>query len=95
MQLRDQEPYLINSYLTNGAKGIPMLIVRDEAGKDLFTYGPRPKVAQQLVNELKAAHVNYDTLNSELQNWYDMDKGLELQKELSELLRIPQSCLVQ
>lgn len=72
-----------------------MLIVRDEAGKDLFTYGPRPKVAQQLVNELKAAHVNYDTLNSELQNWYDMDKGLELQKELSELLRIPQSCLVQ
>jgi hypothetical protein len=87
LQLRDQEPFLINSYLTNGTKSIPKLIVRDEAGKDLFTYGPRPKVAQQLVNDLKASNVNYDTLNTELQNWYNKDKGVELQKELLQLFK--------
>jgi len=82
IQLRDQEPFLINSYLTNGTKSIPKLIVRDEAENDLFTYGPRPKLAQQLVNELKASAVDYDTLNTQVQNWYNKDKGVELQKEL-------------
>lgn len=87
LQLRDREPFLINAYLTNGAQSIPKLIVRDEAGIDLFTWGPRPKVAQQLVNELKAANVDYDTLSTELQNWYNKDKGVELQRELLQLLR--------
>ncbi len=82
LQLRDQEPFLINAYPTNGTKSIPKLIVRDEAGNDLFTYGPRPEAAQQLVNSLKAANVDYDTLNTEVQNWYNKDKGAELQKEL-------------
>ena len=87
LQLRDQEPFLINSYLTNGTKSIPKLIVRDAAGNDLFTYGPRPKAAQQLVNELKAADVDFDTLKTQLQNWYNKDKGVELQKELLHLFR--------
>jgi len=85
LQLRDQEPFLINVYLTNGTKSIPKLIVRDETGNDLFTYGPRPKATQQLVNELKATNVDYDTLNTEVQNWYNRDKGAELQKELLQL----------
>jgi hypothetical protein len=88
LQLRDQEPFLISSYLTNGTKSIPKLIVRDEAGNDLFTYGPRPKATQQLVNRLKAANVDYDTLNTEVQNWYNKDKGVELQKELLQLFSI-------
>lgn len=88
LQLRDQEPFLINSYLTNGTKSIPKLIVRDEAGNDLFKYGPRPKATQQLVNRLKAANVDYDTLNTEVQNWYNKDKGVELQKELLQLFRV-------
>jgi hypothetical protein len=87
LQLRDQEPFLINSYLTNGTKSIPKLIVQDEAENDLFTYGPRPKATQQLVNELKAVGVDYDTLNTEVQNWYNKDKGVELQKELLQLFQ--------
>jgi hypothetical protein len=87
LQLRDQEPFLINSYLTNGAKAIPKLIIQKEAGNDLFTWGPRPKVAQQLVNDLKASNVDYDTLNTQLQNWYNKDKGIELQRELLKLFR--------
>jgi hypothetical protein len=85
LQLRDQELYLTNSYLTNGTKSIPKLIIRNETGNDLFTYGPRPEAAQQLVNTLKAANVDYDRLNTELQNWYNKDKGAEHQKELLQL----------
>jgi len=85
LQLRDQEPFLINSYLTNVSKSIPKLIVRSAAGNDLFTCGPRPKAAQHLVNELKANNVDYDTLNTQLQNWYNKDKGAELQTELLQL----------
>ena len=36
IQLRDSEPFLIESYLTNGTKGIPKLIVRDAGGNDIF-----------------------------------------------------------
>jgi hypothetical protein len=75
-------------YLTNGTKSIPKLIVRDEAGNDLLTYGPRPKATQQLVNRLKAANVDYETLNTEVQNWYNKDKGVELQKELLQLFSV-------
>jgi len=87
LQLRDEEPFLINAYLTNGAKSIPKLIVRDEQGNDLFTWGPRPRHAQQLVNELRAAHTEYETLSIQLQNWYNKDKGVELQEELLQLFR--------
>jgi hypothetical protein len=87
LQLRDQEPFLINSYLTDGAKSIPKLIVRDKEENDLFIWGPRPKVAQQFVNDLKAANIDYDTLKTQLQNWYNKDKGVELQKELLQLFK--------
>lgn len=38
IQLRDEPPYLINKYLTNGSKSIPKLIVRDHLDADLFTW---------------------------------------------------------
>jgi hypothetical protein len=49
---------------------------------DLFTYGPRPKIAQQLVKDLKAANVDYGTLNTEWQNWHNKAKGVKFQEEL-------------
>lgn len=89
LQLRDSEPYLINNYLTNGGKSIPKLIARDEDGADLFTWGPRPEPAQQLWKELKTSGADFETINHQLQNWYNNDKGQTLQKEmLKELSRI-------
>lgn len=87
LQLRDSEPFLINSYLTRGTKSIPKLIVRNETGNDLFTWGPRPAEAQQLMEKLKAENADFATMKIELQNWYNNDKGKSLQAELKELLR--------
>lgn len=84
LQLRDSEPFLINSYLTNGGKSIPKLIVRDEAGKDLFTWGPRPKEAQVLVSKLKESNADFEKIKLELQTWYNKNKGTSFFKELGE-----------
>jgi Thioredoxin len=85
LQLRDSEPFLINSYLTNGTKSIPKLIVRDEEGNDLFTWGARPVAAQQLMEDLKAANADFETIKTQLQNWYNTNKGKSLQQELLKL----------
>lgn len=82
IQLRDSPPFLIESYLTNGTRSIPKLIVRDENGADIFNWGPRPKPAQQLRDTLKAADASYDVINNALQQWYNQDKGISLCQEL-------------
>ena len=83
LQQRDSEPFLINSYLTNGGKSIPKLIVRDALGNDLFTWGPRPAPAQLLRNSLITAQADAETINLQLQNWYNADKGQSLCQELA------------
>lgn len=91
LQLRDSEPFLINSYLTNGGKSIPKLIVRDPNGNDLFTWGPRPKGAQDLMEELKGANADFEMVKVELQQWYNTDKGNELFQELLGLYKLVNS----
>lgn len=87
IQLRDQEPFLINQYLTNGGKSIPKLIVRDGAGNDLYTWGPRPVSAQALVDALMKENVDLETKALRLQDWYNKDKGVQMQQELMEFLK--------
>jgi hypothetical protein len=86
LQLRDSEPFLINSYLTKGGKSIPKLIVRNEYGKDLFTWGPRPEAAQLIRDDLLASNADAHTINVQVQNWYNEDRGKSLQSELKRLL---------
>ncbi len=85
-ELRDYEPFRINSYLTNGGKAIPKLIIKNENGDDLASWGPRPAKCQALYLKMKAEHANTETLKTELQNWYNNDKGKEIQTELAGLL---------
>lgn len=85
IQLRDSEPFLIDNYLTNGGKSIPKLIVRDEQGTDLFTWGPRPAGAQQLFEKMKKEEADYDTISIEIQKWYNKDKGQSTVKEIASL----------
>lgn len=85
-ELRDQEPFRINSYLTNGSKSIPVLIIQDEDGKDLAVWSSRPKKCQDFFNEMKAKGVEMSVMKTELQNWYNENKGYEIQKEISALV---------
>ena len=85
VQLRDSDSE-IDSYLTNGGKSIPILVLRDENGKDLAVWGPRPAACQVLYLEMKNAGKDFETQKIELQNWYNADKGLSIQAEICALL---------
>jgi len=84
-QLRDTTPFLIDQYLTNGTKSIPKLIVRDKQGNDLAVWGPRPKDCQRVYSELLAQKSPFEVIKTEIQNWYNKNKGADLQLELVEL----------
>lgn len=82
--LRDSSD-LIDSYLTNGGKSIPKLVVRDENNKDLFDWGPRPEEAQTIVMDMKAQESPYEEVHKVIQNWYNKDKATSIQEELNRL----------
>lgn len=86
IQLRDAEDSEIENYLTNGGKSIPKLIARNEAGEDVFVWGPRPKECQQLMQDNKAKNLTQEEQKIALQKWYNEDKGSSLQKEIFDLI---------
>lgn len=87
IQLRDSDSE-IDKYLTNGGKSIPILVVRNADNKDLFHWGPRPKSAQELFLSMKAENASFEEQKEKLQLWYNANKGLDIQNEIIELLRV-------
>ena len=85
---REDNPEWIEKYHTNGSKSIPKLISFDSAGKELFAWGPRPALAQQLLSDWKRnpQGKSWDGFELELHTWYAKDKTLSTQKEIHELL---------
>ena len=88
--LRDENEELMNQFLTNGGKAIPKLIMIDnESGEVLNSYGPRPTDATQLVNDYKAEHGQLTPeFKEDLQRWYNKDKGQTAVKDLMTLLNV-------
>lgn len=63
--LRDADTDLIDRYLTNGGRGIPIYLILDETGQVIATWGPRAPELQRMVEEGRAAlpdkdHPNFD-----------------------------------
>jgi hypothetical protein len=89
--LRDQNEALMNLFLTNNGKAIPKLIVIDqETGSVIDSWGPRPQGATDLILDYKKRFGSIDeTAKTELQLWYLRDKGLSTQLELITLMQIP------
>lgn len=86
IQLRDEEPFLIDKYLTNGGKSIPKLIIRDANQQDIAVWGPRPEKLQELFVSLKEEGVEMNEIKEAIQKWYNEDKGIEIQKDIAKLL---------
>lgn len=87
IQLRDAPPFLIDHYLTNGGKSIPILVVRDEEGQDLFVWGPRPEGGKHIMTEGKAQGIAGDITKANLHKWYNEDKGLSIQREIRQQIQ--------
>ena len=85
-QLRDSPPFLIEQYLTNGAKSIPKLIITDTETNHLAVWGSRPAECQQLYYQMLKDNVEMDQRKIALQQWYNNDKGKSFQLELLAIL---------
>lgn len=87
--LRDENPDMIDNYLTNGARAIPKLIaVNATLSKEAFVWGPRPAPAQELLRAWKnnPKGKSWDEFEKELHGWYAKDKTESLQNEFIQLL---------
>lgn len=85
--LREQNPELMSAFLTNGGKAIPKLIALNESNNVLFTWGPRPSKATQMVVDYKEKHGKVDDqCKKDLQVWYNKDKGENLQQDILSLI---------
>lgn len=84
--LRDTAPYLIDQYLTNGTKAIPKLVIRDAHGRDLGIWGPRPADCQIMYAGLIKENASFEKVKVEIQNWYNANKGVDIQNELINMI---------
>ncbi|MFT4678352.1 MAG: hypothetical protein ACI84C_001417 [Flavobacteriales bacterium] len=89
--LRDENPQIMDLFLTNGGKSIPIVVCLDKMGKVVFRWGPRPSAVQERVLAYKHAlepKPSYDELAKETQLWYAKNKGAQFQEEWNLLVEL-------
>jgi len=87
---RDEDESLINQYLTNGGKAIPIVILLNaETFEEIAYWGPRPKACTPLLQRYKTDPENYthDQFVLDIQNFYNHDKGQSIVNEIIEILQ--------
>jgi hypothetical protein len=86
--LRDENMELMDAFLTNGSRAIPKLIMIDnETGKVLKTYGPRPSDATIYVNKFKEKNgALTPEFKEDLQHWYNSNKGQNVIDDITKIL---------
>jgi len=88
--LRDQNPELMDRYLTRGGRAVPIVILLDEAHEELFHWGPRPAAAQAIFEEqredLNAGRIDRVKVTAKIRNFYGRDRGESIVKELRQQL---------
>lgn len=84
---RDENPELMNQYLTHGTQSIPIIIGMDQSGQEIFKYGPRPGFGTPILQAYKNGEMSKEEFLLTLQKTYTRDKGVSIVKELIELLK--------
>jgi len=85
--MRDENPKLMDRFLTNGTRSIPKLLVSNEEGDLLHIWGPRPEVAAKMVEAYKEQYGKVDEkFKRELQIWYNKDGGKSIVDELIRMV---------
>lgn len=87
--LRDENEALMNLFLTNGGKAIPMLIILSTSTLEvLHIWGPRPTIATKMVEDYKTKYGKLTSeFKEELQKWYNQNKGQSIVNDLISLLK--------
>jgi hypothetical protein len=87
--LRDENPDLMNLFLTNGGKSIPILMAMNDQLEVLWKWGPRPVQAQNMMLEYKKTpepKMLYSEFGETLHKWYAQNKTQMAQTEILQLI---------
>ena len=84
--LRDENPDLMNLFLTGGKRSIPIIAALDEEGRIIWKWGPRPVEGQKIIDDVKSSGEDIHMAKERLQLWYARNKQEALMKELSVLI---------
>jgi hypothetical protein len=83
---RDEHLDLIDRYLTNGGRGIPIAVVLDESFEEVFHWGPRPGPAQAIFDEhreeIAAGRIEKSEVHKKIRSFYARDRGQTVVEEL-------------
>ncbi len=82
---RDQNPDLMDAHLTNGTKSIPVVMVLDQAFREVGWWGSRPAPLQELfIREIRP--LPPDERYPKVRAWYARDRGRTTLREVFDLL---------
>ena len=84
--LRDKNPDIMNRYLTNGSRSIPVLIILDGQFRELGRWGPRPADLQAWVLTNRPLLPRNEVVKEE-RRWYARDRGETTIRELLQSIR--------
>ena len=83
---RDENLDLMDEHLTNGTRGIPVVILLDGAGIERGWWGPRPADLQRWVMSEGKLIADLDERYLRVRKWYARDRGKTTLDELVALL---------
>lgn len=84
---RDQNPEVMNQYLTGSSRSIPIVIALDSAFREIGHWGPRPTELQAWVMERKDT-VPKAELYPQVRRWYARDRGETTLREVLDAAKL-------
>ena len=85
---RDENPHLMDTHLTNGNRGIPVVMILDEAFREVAWWGPRPAPLQDLfIREILP--LPKEERYPRVRAWYARDRGRTALEEILQGIPVP------
>jgi hypothetical protein len=81
---RDSFPEIMDQYLTDGSRSIPLAILLDRDFKELGRWGPRPVELQSFVLRHLDKGMSKEAIHLEIRKWYVADRGNAMLREIIE-----------
>lgn len=84
---RDEHPELMDRYLTNGSRSIPIVVIATDDLQPVGRWGPRPAELQEFViREKRAGKRPSSEIYKETRRWYARDRGETTLREVLQIM---------
>ncbi len=84
---REENPDIMELYLTDGKRSIPKIVAFDEEGRELFQWGPRPAELQKIFEANRARHAPREEIQKTIHLWYARHGRVAIETEFIQILQ--------